>query len=71
MIGKLNTHGLKGFIFQTLNRHWDEPSKTLRPGIHPPFYASSGEPAVTAASLQENVDDLPKQGSSTQAEELH
>ena len=69
--GKPNTHGLKGFFFQTLNWHWHEPSKTLRPGIHPLFYASSGKSARTAASLQEDVGDLSEQGSSTQAKELH
>ena len=35
--GQPNTHGLKGFFFQTLNWHWHEPLQTLRPGIHPPF----------------------------------
>ena len=69
--GKPNTHGLKGFFFETLNWYWHEPSKTLRLDIHLSFYASSGEPTVTAASLQEDVDDLLEQGSSTQAEELH
>ena len=54
-----------------LNWHWHKPSKTLRPGIYPPFYASSGEPAIIVASLQEDVDDLLEQGSSTQVEELH
>ena len=68
---KPNTHGLKGFFFQTLNWHWHEPSQTLRPGIHPPFYASSGEPARTTASIQQDVQHLLLQGSSTKAEELH
>ena len=43
----------------------------MRPGIHPPFYASSGVPEITTASLQEDVYDLPKQGSFIQVEELH
>ena len=50
--GKPNTHGLKGFFFQTLNWHWHEPSQTLRPGIHPPFWASSGEPARSMTSIE-------------------
>ena len=53
--GKPNTHGLKGFFFQTLNWHWHEPSQTLQPGIHPPFWASSGEPARSTASIQQDV----------------
>ena len=35
--GKPNTHGLKGFFFQTLNWHYHKPSQTLWQGIHPPF----------------------------------
>ena len=62
---------IEEFFFQTLNWHWHEPSKTLWPGIHLSFYASSGEPIVTAASLQKDVDNLSEQGSSTQIEELH
>ena len=69
--GKPNTHGLKGFFFQTLNWHWHEPSQTLRPGIHPPFWASSGEPARSTASIQQDAAQLPHLGGSTQAEELH
>ena len=69
--GKPNTHGLKGFFFQTLNWHWHEPSQTLRPGIHPPFWASSGEPARSTASIQQDAAVLLHLGNSSEAEELH
>ena len=68
---KPNTHGLKGFFFQTLNWHSHEPSQTLRQGIHPPFYASSGEPARSTASFQQDIQHLPHLGISSEAEELH
>ena len=68
---KPNTHGLKGFFFQTLNWHWHEPSQTLRQGIHPPFYASSGKPARSTASIQQDVAHLPHLGNSSEAEELY
>ena len=69
--GKPNTHGLKGFFFQTLNWHWHEPSQTLRPGIHSPFWASSGEPARSTASIQQDAALLPHLVHSSEAEELH
>ena len=68
---KPNTHGLKGFFFQTLNWHWHEPSQTLQQGIHSPFWASSGEPARSTASIQQDVALLPHLGDSSEAEELH
>ena len=69
--GKPNTHGLKGFFFQTFNWHSHEPSQTLRQGIHPPFCASSGEPARSTASIQQDAILLLHLGGSSEAEELH
>ena len=44
-----------------MNWQWHEPSQTLWPSIHSPFYASSGEPAKTTTSLQENACHLLEQ----------
>lgn len=62
---------MKLFLYQTLGWHWHEGSWSLRRGINPPYYASSGELARTTAELRMDIDDLPNQGSSTGADEVH
>ena len=52
-------HGLKRFLYQTLEWHWDTTSRQLRRGAQPPWYNAAGLESVSEHDLAEDAHDMP------------